>query len=166
MPKYNISRQENPPAGDDPAFVVGVIPVTVEDKRGRKDHGFKLVIELAAKKKNGQRFLVEKTYPLNTRGKSRLQADLKQWRGGKEPTQEDLEGFDPEIEFLNKPCVVPVSIVHENGKQVPHVGSLMPAGEVKTEPSGNYLHVSEGPKTTEDPAHAGTTGAIPKEKAP
>jgi|SRR5580704_7759442 hypothetical protein len=135
--KFNIKKPELPPEGNGSGVIVDVVSTKVKRKRGGVYDAFKLVIELATTKKDGRRFYVEKTYTLDGGGITRLQKALKDWRGGKEVGEAELENFDPEAEYLSKTCLAPIAIVHEDGKPTAHVGTLVP-NEPALVASGDY----------------------------
>ena len=84
------------------------------------------VVQLDAKDKNDSPFKIEKSYNLLGRGVSGFADDFKSWKR-RALTQDEIEGFDPDV--LIKGQKVVVEIVHRKvGKEIAaNIGGFFPA---------------------------------------
>lgn len=152
--QIDLTRGELPAPGQQPAVWADVTEGTTTDKRGRSDNTLTLVAELAATKSDGSRFTVSKTYTLNRRGVNALRADLQRWRGGNNPSPEELRRFNPEVEFIGKATLVNIVHATEKGKTVAKVGDYAPDPQNLTKVSDTYIRAKDRAAKIEIPTEA------------
>lgn len=140
---------ETPPAGIHNAVCVDVIDLGEVQGQYGPQHRIRLVWEIGALQQSGKRFLIFGTYAAYLGGKSRLHAHLKQWRGGKDFTPEQLAKFDLEV-LAGKPCILVVSHESKGDKVYANVTAIspVPQGQETLKPSGDYKRRQSGPPAT------------------
>jgi hypothetical protein len=120
----DLFNEELPAAGVTTGKIAGVDVKEKKDKRGKPYKAVVLRIQLGAKDSSDKPFVVEKSYPLNKKGKDRLAELAAELRGTQEPlTKEQLAKFKT-AEFEGKE--VQVTVVHavEDGRSVAEAGPV------------------------------------------
>jgi len=116
---------EAPPLGLQPAVCINVLDVGYHknsfDKLQRK---VVVLWELEARKSDGFRFTMGKTYTASLNEKANLRKDLKSWRT-RDFTPAELEGFDLE-HVIGANCQLNLISAERNGKTYTNIDSVMP----------------------------------------
>lgn len=123
---------EKIPAGNAQAICIGEFDLGIQRVFNKKDQKEKLtpqvriVWELAEMNKQGERFIISKTYTKSLHENANLRKDLVSWRG-KDFSEQELEGFELS-NIVGKNCLL--NIVHsEDGKYANVLGvSSLPKG--------------------------------------
>lgn len=132
---------EAPPLGLQPAVCINVVDVGYHknnfDKLQRK---IVILWELEARKSDGSRFTMGKTYTASLNEKATLRKDLKSWRT-RDFTPAELEGFDLE-HVIGANCQLNLVCTDRNGKTYTNIDSVMPKArnqEIQPETSKSFI---------------------------
>lgn len=116
---------EAPPLGLQPAVCVNVLDVGYHKNNFDKlQHKVVVLWELEARKSDGSRFTMGKTYTASLNEKANLRKDLKSWRT-RDFTPAELEGFDLEA-VIGANCQLNLISADRNGKTYTNIDSVMP----------------------------------------
>jgi hypothetical protein len=129
MFELDLSQVEKPKAGFHPGVNREVVESSTTDKKNRTYKVWELRIQLGLPKSDGTPFIVSRRWALSPRGVGILLEDIKQWRSGKEIKAEELEKFNPVVEFAGKSCIATVAHVNEKGRSVARVTGFVPDPE-------------------------------------
>jgi len=147
--KDNRTEFTPAPEGLHQAVCVDVIDLGLQENKWGKKQMLRLSWQIEEiNDKTSKRFMVGQQFTQSLHKKSRLRPLLEAWRG-KKFTDEELQGFDPEV-LIGVNCQV--QVVHSlgtEGQVYANVQAVVPAprGAVKMRPE-NYVRVKD--RTDED----------------
>jgi hypothetical protein len=138
VPEMDLTQTELPKDGIQPGVFVGTVNGTRTNKRKRVDKTLTLLIELAQLRTDGNPFIVEIRYVLDTRGQRKLRANVEEFDASLSQAGA-LRKFNPHTYFPNKPCQGTVGYVPENGRTVAKALKYQVAVEPYLLPSGKHV---------------------------